>query len=457
MAVIDLTRKTLTMKIVYYGCAMGGKTTNLSTLHRLTDPSSQQGLVSIATNDDRTLFFDLLPMDLGHIGGLNVKVKLYTVPGQVHYETTRRQVLSGADGVVIVADSSPEAAKSNAWAVKNLTYNLRANRIDPETTPTTLQWNKRDLPQALPIATLERELNPQRLPSFEAVATQGPGVIETFSAVLIKAIQHTYIKHGQTPLPEERVVEMVRAALEAARSRVPGSETPSAPAFDHRFDIDAYRDQQAEDGHDRRIVDESALLSEAVNTNMKLAERLDQYKDTEKLSRRRGLMMQALSQLAPMLADPSGDALPNGVVRRLLEGCQRERASLLLFRPNAEVMDEREVIPAGGDILNASVAQGVGSVAYTLCRPFQLRLIEDLVGEVFFGAPPQGTENLASALVAPLGCDGLAFGALVVYGQVSEPTIDDTEREYWACAARLVGLSLHWHALRRKLAQARAS
>ena len=109
MAVIDVAGKTLTVKLVYYGCALSGKTTNLQTLHRLTDPDRKQGLVSIATYDYRTLFFDLLPMDLGQVGGLAVKVKLYTVPGQVHYEVTRRQVLQATDGVILVADSDPNS------------------------------------------------------------------------------------------------------------------------------------------------------------------------------------------------------------------------------------------------------------------------------------------------------------------------------------------------------------
>ena len=127
MAVVDVQSRTITLKIVYFGCALGGKTTNLVTLHRLTDPNSASGLVSIATKDDRTLFFDLLPMNLGQIGAMQVKVKLYTVPGQVHYELTRRQVLGGADGVVMVVDSSPDQEKSNQWAVENLRLNLRAN------------------------------------------------------------------------------------------------------------------------------------------------------------------------------------------------------------------------------------------------------------------------------------------------------------------------------------------
>jgi signal recognition particle receptor subunit beta len=453
MAVFDVARKTITLKIVYYGCALGGKTTNLVTLHRLTDPDSRQGLVSIATNDDRTLFFDLLPMDLGRIAGMSVKVKLYTVPGQVHYETTRRQVVSGADGVVFVADSSPEAIKSNAWAFKNLRYNLKENGLDPDTTPIVLQWNKRDLPNARSVRELEVDLGQSGLPAHEAVATTGLGVVETFASILKHSLRAVYRKHGKGAANDAVIDSTVDKALSDARAPEPAAPGAASHELDHRFNMDAYRESEAERGRDRRVVDQESLLSESVNANMILAEKLDALGEEKAKSDRRGSMMAALAKVAPMLSDASAEALPRGAVSLLLAGADRDRGSLLLFRSGQSVMDERESVPEGRDPLNAFVSEGIGSVAYRLAEEKRLRIIDDLMGQVFYGTPPPGGEDIVSLLMSPVQCDGLDFGCLVVYGGFREPDFDNAEREYWVTASMLIGLSLHWHALRRKLIQ----
>lgn len=457
MAVVDATNKTVTVKLVFYGCALGGKTTNLVTLHRLTDPDGRQGLVSIATTNDRTLFFDLLPMDLGQIGGLTVKVKLYTVPGQLHYELTRRQVLGGADAVVLVVDSSVQAASSNVWAYKNLRENLVNNGLDPETIPTVLQWNKRDLPDARPVSELDNELNSANHSSFEAVATTGVGVVETFAETLKQAVTSTYAKAGKKLKDAAQIGRVIDEALEQARSRVAADDSALAPTFHSQFDWEGYHQDQEDLGHDRHVVDQASLLSESVNTSMMLAEKLDALKTVERLGERRGQMMDALSHLAPMLADPAEQALPKGVMSQLLEGCQRERGSLMLFQPNEKTMEEWEVLPDGKDWLNATMTDGLGSVAHLLCERDELSVIEDIATDVFFGQPPDNLAEIGSLLVVPVGCDGMAFGGLLVYSRVSEQSFDETECKYWATASVLVGLSLHWHALRRKVSQAMAS
>lgn len=456
MAVVDVSSKTITLKIVYYGCALGGKTTNLITLHRLTDPDRAQGLVSIATNDDRTLFFDLLPMALGQVGGMTVKVKLYTVPGQVHYELTRRQVLAGADGVVLVADSSPEAKQANQWALENVRFNMKKNGMDPDKTPILLQWNKRDLPNARPVGEMQADLNPRGLPTVEAVATTGAGVVETFADILKRTIVYTYVKHGRQ-VSEEQIGQTVDNALKRARSQEPQLGQRAEPVFDHRFDMDSYRENQAEQGHDRRVVDHESLLTESVNASMHLAEKLEGMRQVEGQSERRARMMEALARLTPMLADPTGDALPSGAIASLLQGCKRQQGSLLLLRPNQKVMEDREIVPSGQDPLNAIVPPGLGSVAYGLAQAGKVQIVENLAEELFFGDVPPGASALASVLVAPVACDGLSFGAVFVYSLPAEPAFDSTEREYWTTASTLVGLSLHWRALRRKVLAAKAS
>jgi signal recognition particle receptor subunit beta len=449
-----MTGKAITLKIVYYGCALGGKTTNLITLHRLTDPDGRQGMVSIATKDDRTLFFDLLPMELGQVAGFALRVKVYTVPGQVHYELTRRQVLAGADGVVLVIDSAPDLQKENLWALENLGFNLKANGLDPDQTPLILQWNKRDLPNARPVADLQAELNPHGLPAHESVATTGAGVAETFAAVLKAAIRITCAKSDRTSIPDEVIDETVDRALEEALAREPSLTEPSQdPAFEHRTDTDAYREEWADKGRDRRILDQEALLGEAVQTGMELAERFDGLRDVQSLNERLGKMVEALREIAVQVIDPSGPSLPDGVMSALLRASGRKRGSILLFRPNESVMDEREVVPEGKDPLNALVVPSVGSAAHRLCQGKTPRHIEDLASEVFFETVPPEAQGIASCLVAPLYCDGVSFGALVVYASMDEPALGAAEREYWGTAATMTGLSLHWRGLRRKLAR----
>ena len=182
MAQWNLAERALYAKLVYYGPALGGKTTNLRALHALTDPEGRQRLVSVATADDRTLFFDLLPFELGTVLGYKVAIKLYTVPGQVRYNATRRVVLAGADAVVFVADSDPARASDNRQAWDNLKNNLRANGIDPASIPVVLQVNKRDVPAATEIAAMESSLGVRVTSALPAVATDGRGVVETFLA-----------------------------------------------------------------------------------------------------------------------------------------------------------------------------------------------------------------------------------------------------------------------------------
>lgn len=183
MSLINYSSREITCKIVYYGPGRSGKTTNLQQIHSRVPEGRKGEMVSLATETDRTLFFDFLPVDLGTISGFRTRLQLYTVPGQVYYDATRRLVLRGADGVVFVADSQPELLEENVASLLNLRQNLLAQGTDPATIPLVLQYNKRDLPGVLPVPELERFLNPGRIPAFEASAAAGSGVFETLRAI----------------------------------------------------------------------------------------------------------------------------------------------------------------------------------------------------------------------------------------------------------------------------------
>jgi signal recognition particle receptor subunit beta len=179
MVVYNYSGKEINAKIVYYGPALSGKTTNLEWIYSKIPVEYSGKMVSLRTQADRTIFFDFLPLDLGMIDGFRTRFMLYTVPGQVHYNATRKMVLKGVDGLVFVADSEPGRMQDNIESLQNLRDNLQELGMNPDSLPLVLQWNKRDLPGCMDVGELERELNPRALPSFEACALTGEGVYET--------------------------------------------------------------------------------------------------------------------------------------------------------------------------------------------------------------------------------------------------------------------------------------
>jgi mutual gliding-motility protein MglA len=183
MALINVASREIHCKIVFYGTGYCGKTTNLQYIFGHAPQQARGDLLTIATESERTLFFDFLPLDLGSIHGFRVRFHLYTVPGQVLYERTRIAVLNGVDGVVFVVDSAPEKLEENFQSLIELETNMRRMEKDLGDFPFVIQWNKRDLPGAVPVATLDRYLNRRRAQTFEAAALTGDGVFLTLRAI----------------------------------------------------------------------------------------------------------------------------------------------------------------------------------------------------------------------------------------------------------------------------------
>jgi signal recognition particle receptor subunit beta len=183
MALINIATHEIHCKIVYYGIGYCGKTTNLQHVFKSINPNARGDLLSIATETERTLFFDFLPLDIGSVHGFRTRFHLYTVPGQILYERTRLAVLNGADGIVFVVDSQAEKFEENIQSVAELEMNMRRIGKDLGNFPFIMQWNKRDMPSALPVSVLDRYINRRRVPSFEAVAFEGKGVFATLRAI----------------------------------------------------------------------------------------------------------------------------------------------------------------------------------------------------------------------------------------------------------------------------------
>jgi len=221
MVQLNLALREINCKIVYFGCGLSGKTTNLEVVHQKAAPDSRGELTSIATESDRTLFFDFMPLDLGTVSGMRVKFQLYTVPGQVYYNSTRKLVLRGADGVIFVADSQASKMDENLESLKNLEECLKEQGRELDEMPHVVQYNKRDLEDLASLEDLRANLNQHGAPEFEAVAATGDGVLETFKALAGMMLER--VKSMSTESASKPTVQAQRMASATSRP------SPAAP------------------------------------------------------------------------------------------------------------------------------------------------------------------------------------------------------------------------------------
>ncbi len=243
MVVLNYTGGEVNAKIVYYGPGLSGKTTNLEFIHDRTPEGSRGKMVSMKTQTDRTLFFDFLPLELGEINGYRTRFLLYTVPGQVYYNATRKLVLKGVDAVVFVADSSRSKLDENLESLRNLEQNLNEHGLSLDEVPWVIQYNKRDSADSMAVADLDARLNPLRVPAYEAVATQGTGVYETFHgiATLVYRVLKERLERGDLsgepgPVSRPEARPAVQAAAPAPR---PTHATPAEGEIEFDSAIDS--------------------------------------------------------------------------------------------------------------------------------------------------------------------------------------------------------------------------
>lgn len=260
MVQFDNQFRQVKLKVVYYGPGLCGKTTCLQFIHRVTDPQRRTKLYTLNTASDRTLFFDLLGLDLGRVRGYRLTLQLYTVPGQVQYNATRKAVLAGCDGVIFVADSQRALLHSDEDSLANLAENLKVQGLDPVTVPLILSYNKRDLPGVLSRAEMDAALNPRGLPVFETVATVGTGVVEAFCAIAQATVASVAERLGISNQPDalNRLLGNVNSALQPLKQRAP-SPAPEAPVVV----------QTAVKGDD---LGTEELIGEAVRANMAMTD-----------------------------------------------------------------------------------------------------------------------------------------------------------------------------------------
>jgi mutual gliding-motility protein MglA len=243
MVLINYATKEIVAKVVYYGPGLCGKTTNLQHIYTKLNPKKRGKMISIATQADRTLFFDFLPVELGVVQGFKVRFQLYTVPGQVFYGATRKLVLKGADAVVFVADSQEDVLTKNMESLEDLELNLVENGLDPQTIPIVFQYNKRDLPNVLDTASLDGKVNYRQAPFFEASAITGMGVMETIKGVITLLIKDLKRKHS---LMDASIKELPADMFEPKREEAPPE---SAAALELQMGS-AIRDEEPREGEE---------------------------------------------------------------------------------------------------------------------------------------------------------------------------------------------------------------
>jgi hypothetical protein len=281
MVQFNFSERTIKAKVVYYGPAQSGKTTNLEQIHRLTDPGATNRLISLNTAQDRTLFFDLLPFSLGAVSGYDFKVQLYTVPGQVQYNATRRVVLAGADAVVFVADSRKAMFKENLAAFENMKVNLLANRLVPEKVPLVLQYNKRDLDDIQSEAEMKKALNPWGRREQPAVAAQGQGVLETFVAVVQEMLAAIAVKYNlkEKGLDPATIPDVVADAFNHLMKEAAAAGPPPPPQARPAGKVVVAQATNVDHAAPLQATPETGLVSEellhrAIRSNVELAEAL---------------------------------------------------------------------------------------------------------------------------------------------------------------------------------------
>jgi hypothetical protein len=364
----SLVDRTLYGKLVYYGPALGGKTTNLRVLHNETDPERREKLVSVNTADDRTLFFDLLPFDLGTVLGYKVALKLYTVPGQVRYDATRRVVLAGTDAVVFVADSDPARERDNRQAWDNLSRNMRVARLDPAAVPILVQLNKRDLPGA---ASEERMrgwfgLGPGL--GVSAVACRGEGVLETFLAA-----SHAML---------ERIVALAepqtRRTLDAGdlAAQLDASFAP----YLARHAATGSGDEAWRDGSAPIVLESSDLLESAVASSVALGARLaDEHGRASRLTREAESLRRLSDALRSTGASFERDAVLDAALTAIVATLGAAGAALGTLKAGGQVRLTRS---AGRDLAPLSLDGGVGSLLARMLMSPDPSVVDDLMTEV---------------------------------------------------------------------------
>jgi signal recognition particle receptor subunit beta len=490
------TDRIMSLKVVYVGCALGGKTTSLEKIHERIAAPHRSRLVSLNTANDRTLFFDLLPLDLGQINGYGVSLQLFTVPGQVQYTSTRRAVLTGADAIVVVVDSHPERLRDNRDAIHELSDHLKFHGMDILSMPLVLQYNKRDLREAVSVEELNRQLNPRDWPWFESIATEGTGVVEPFlkAAVsmadeivgrykfppsfgerLASSLERLLEPPGTVrPVPEEPVIQSLpetEIGVPAPEPEAPPEPMPPEPIeledtqeLPSLESLRALQDSLSRGasepaGGGRQRIQSSIDSSEAVDLQLllqgaieahesmaKLTAELDKTK--ERLKMREGHLAELGRICRWCLGQQSLQEIFNSVLRSLVKSLRAAGAAILLPQPGSRALREQAIEGFPSDPINSLPCKGFPSLASGLYNRACPSVSPD----------PSGTSNpvdrhlirwgIISHIASPLEAQGQLLGLMTTYRVEPFPPFDKADIALFSAAVALVSGSIELARLR---------
>ncbi len=426
MVQFDNQYRQVKIKVVYYGPALGGKTTCLQHIHRVTDPQQRTRLYSLNTAQDRTLFFDLLALELGRIRGFRLALQLYTVPGQVQYNATRRAVLSGADAIVFVADSQAGQREANVESLANLWENLAANGLEGEHLPLVFQYNKRDLPDVLPVADMEAELNVTGAPAFPTVAITGEGVMEAFAAVAEAALVSVADKLGvgTGSLALQRLREQTRTALQPFVEARISTDREATPPEENATIL---RPELSPAGGE--TLGEDALVEEAVRANVLMTDLNVRLETLQKQLERKVRILRGVSDFVRAAGEERD---PQRVFEQLLDdvvGLLEVQAAAVLLVPGSGQLKEALVRGVERDPWLAATDGAGEPLALGLLEDRQPRLVTVGSGD---GDPEPVEEVLEragyrSGLAVPLLAQGRLAGMLTAYAEASRPELEEED------------------------------
>jgi signal transduction histidine kinase/signal recognition particle receptor subunit beta len=420
MVQFDNQYRQIKIKIVYYGPAVGGKTTCLQHIHRVTDPQRRTKLYSLNTASDRTLFFDLLSLNLGRIRGFRLTLQLYTVPGQVQYNATRRTVLAGADGVVFVADSQVDQKDANLESLENLWQNMAAIGLERRTLPVVLQYNKRDLEDIQTVDEMDAALNTEERPSYPTIATTGEGILDAFATIGERTLVSVADKLGVGTNPKaiERLQEQMRKAMQPFMP-----EPGEAPPDDIEVTV------SSEDVDPNEALSEDALVGEAVRANMVMTDLNTRLDNVSRQLEHKVRVMDAISQFGRAV---SNEHDPAKVLRLLITDTirllQAQGASVLIV-PGAGKLREAVVHGFKKDPLLSAANENGRSLATGILDALQPKLVvreidgesESLMLRAVEGA------GFTSAVAIPLVTRERVVGLLTAYGDDDRAYLDEDD------------------------------
>ena len=390
------------LKLVYYGPGLSGKTTNLRSLHAMCQESNRGEMFSVNTQEDRTLFFDLLPINLGYIYGNSIHLQIYTVPGQVQYDASRRVVLGGADGVVFVADSSEAQMQENVDSLSNLYHNLNANRLNIKQIPFVIQYNKRDLPDAMPVGVMNRRLNFRSVPYFESVASRGDGVLDTFLAITRETVGTTFKKyHLDKKIKDfDEMLNLIESNVRANMQELP----PAAEAQPQPESVVLRQNVSVADLIPGKVADAQDLLEDALKSNMETARLYSELKTVkEALEKKNEELRQIYSQLERANQD-------NLKTRRYLEGLiQSVGEAIVSFSADGRILTWNA---AAEQIFGYPRAEIVGRTFHQLTPPGRAGELEQAINQVAKG------QTIRDVATSRLKKDGTEFPASITYAPI---------------------------------------